>query len=76
MTPDDEGDAAGGSPGYPLAWRITGDTVDLRLTALRPEGDHGFALGGWTGPVRAEGRFDGAAVTGLGTLQMTGYETR
>ncbi len=76
MRPADAQDAPGGSAPYPLTWRVAGDDLDLRVSALRPEGGAGFALGGWTGPVRAEGRIGDAEVTGLGTLQMTGYETQ
>lgn len=59
---------------YPVDWRIEGDTLSLKVTAVRDDQRHrGFALPLWSGLVRAEGRIDGAPASGFGTLQLTGY---
>jgi predicted secreted hydrolase len=67
-----EGDRQEG--GAPVAWRISGPELDLDVAALGADRAPAFALGGWTGLVRIEGRRSGRPVTGLGTLQMTGNE--
>ncbi|PWJ21398.1 lipocalin-like domain-containing protein [Jannaschia seohaensis] len=61
--------------GFPRVWRVSGPELDLQVEALGPDREVSFVVGGWTVPVRVEGERAGVPVTGLGTLQMTGYET-
>lgn len=74
MTPTAFWRPAGDGAAYPVAWRIVGAGLDLSVQALQPAPAGAFAAPIWSGTVRAEGARAGAAVSGLGTLQMTGYQ--
>ncbi len=65
----------GGTADYPLDWRLEGDGLDLRVTPAETAQRRAFAEPVWSGLVRAEGRAGDAPVSGVGTLNLTGYET-
>jgi predicted secreted hydrolase len=58
---------------YPIEWRLTGPNFDMTITSLIDEQVHDFAVPLWSGIVHARGKHDGTAVSGVGTLQLTGY---
>lgn len=60
---------------YPLDWQLRLGDLDLRITPVVQDQDHAFAAPVWSGLVRAEGQRGDAAVSGIGTLQLTGYDT-
>jgi len=66
----------GDGAGYPLDWRLDGDALDLRIAPAVTDQRRAFAEPVWSGLVRAEGRAGGAPVSGVGTLNLTGYESR
>ena len=65
-----------GEARYPVAWNVTSDGIILDVEMASDDPGRASPLAGLTGLVRAEGQIDGEAVSGLGTLQMTGYEDR
>lgn len=66
----------GGGTIYPVAWRVEGAGLDLDIAPLTEDKVQAFVLPGWNGVVTVSGRRDGARITGLGTLQLTGYDAR
>ncbi|MEL7346390.1 MAG: lipocalin-like domain-containing protein [Pseudomonadota bacterium] len=74
MNATDTWTPSGSEIAYPTAWRIEGPTLDLRLTPVIENQRPAFAVPLWSGMIRVDGRRDGVAVTGTGTLQLTGYE--
>jgi predicted secreted hydrolase len=72
MEPTDFWRAEGGAA-YPVAWRLTGDGIDLVVEAAAPDQLHAFAEPLWSGLVRAEGAIDGRRVLGAGAATLTGY---
>lgn len=66
----------GGGPAYAVGWQVDGRGLDLRIAPLIESRRQGFVLGGWNGIVTVSGRHNGREVSGLGTLQLTGYEER
>ena len=58
---------------YPLAWRIRGGGLDLEVAPVFEDQRHPFAMPIWSGLVEIEGHHGASAVTGTGTLQLTGY---
>ncbi|SFQ18863.1 lipocalin family protein [Tranquillimonas alkanivorans] len=74
MEPMTHWSPAGAAQEYPVAWELSGQGLELRVTPVIEDQTHGFVLGGWDGMVRAEGTREGAPVQGRGTLQLTGYE--
>jgi len=61
---------------YPLDWRLSAGELDLTVTPVVDDQLHAFAAPVWSGAVTAEGRRDGEAVSGRGTLLLTGYADR
>jgi predicted secreted hydrolase len=65
---------------YPIAWRVTVASRGLDLAVRTPLssqemiGRRGFTPTYWEGSVRVTGTRGNAAVTGLGYLEMTGYD--
>lgn len=64
---------------YPTAWRLTGPDLDLAVTALLPDQELPLSIRYWEGAVSARGTVGddtvgGAAVTGRGYVEMTGYD--
>ncbi|MEQ9041330.1 MAG: lipocalin family protein [Silicimonas sp.] len=74
MTPRQDWRPKGGTAAYPIGWTIRGAGLDLTLTPLRHDQRHAFLFPVWSGGVRVDGTRDGNPVTGVGTLQLTGYE--
>ena len=60
---------------WPLVWQLRAGDLELAVTPVVEDQEHGFAAPAWIGVVRAEGRRGDRAVRGLGTLQLTGYGT-
>lgn len=58
---------------YPLDWRLTAPGLDLSIVPLADAQLHDFATPLWSGAVRVSGQSARGAVSGLGTLQLTGY---
>ena len=61
---------------YPVAWRVSGRGLDLRISPLIEDQTYDFAVRGWNGIVQVEGTSGAVPVKGRGTLQLTGYEER
>ena len=61
--------------GQALDWTLVGAGLDLRIEPLVRDRANASSLLDWGGTVAASGRHDGAAVEGLGMLQLSGYET-
>lgn len=59
---------------WPVGWRLRTEALDLAVTPVIDDQDHGFMAPLWSGLVRAEGTRDGRPVRGRGTLQLTGHE--
>lgn len=76
MVPTAHWPAPGADTGYPVAWRIRGSGLDLRVVPLIEDQAPDFDLPMWLGAMRVLGTHGDAAVEGQGTLQMTGYEDR
>jgi predicted secreted hydrolase len=64
---------------YPTAWRLAGPGLDLAVAALLPDQELPLSIRYWEGAVDArgavgDGTVGGAAVTGRGYVEMTGYD--
>ncbi len=64
---------AGSGRVWPLDWTVRLGDLELAITPVMDDQEHGFAMPLWSGLVRAEGRRGGQPATGLGTLQLTGH---
>lgn len=62
----------GGLGDWPLGWSLRLDDLELVVAPVVADQEHGFLAPVWSGLVRAEGRRGDRAVTGLGTLQVSG----
>jgi predicted secreted hydrolase len=60
---------------FPVDWRLSGDGMDLAVTALVDDQVATFGEPIWAGAVAAHGEVNGRPVSGLGTLQLSGYQT-
>jgi len=60
---------------YPARWRfrISSENLDLRITPYLADQELDLSVRYWEGAVRLEGTVGGAAVTGHGYVEMTGY---
>lgn len=58
---------------WPVAWQLRLGQLQLDITPVRDAQEHAFAVGIWSGLVHAKGRRGDQPVSGLGTLQLTGY---
>jgi predicted secreted hydrolase len=58
---------------YPLDWQLSAGELRLRVSPLVDDQLHDFVVPFWSGIVAAQGELRGRAVSGLGTLQLTGY---
>jgi predicted secreted hydrolase len=60
---------------YPARWRlaIPSHAIALTVTPALADQELPVSIRYWEGAVRAEGTRDGAAVRGVGYLEMTGY---
>jgi len=63
---------------YPARWRLTipSQGLALKVTPVLPDQELPVSIRYWEGAVRVTGTRDGAAVGGLGYLEMTGYAVR
>lgn len=59
---------------YPVDWRIMGPDLDITVTPLFDAQRQAFAIPMWNGAVHVRGTHKGISVSGMGTLQLTGYE--
>lgn len=59
---------------YPVGWRIAGAGLDLDVSPIQENQRHTFASPVWLGGVRVEGTRNGQPVSGVGSLQLSGYE--
>lgn len=64
-----------GDAAWPVGWRLEGEGLDLTVSPFAEDRLHDFAEPLWSGAVSVEGRFGDRRVSGLGTLQLTGYGT-
>jgi predicted secreted hydrolase len=65
-----------GGVAYPLDWQLSAGELRLRVSPLVDDQLHDFVVPFWSGLVTAQGELRGRAVSGLGTLQLTGYTDR
>ncbi|MES0827645.1 lipocalin family protein [Ruegeria sp. SCP11] len=59
---------------YPIEWQLKGPDLDITIEPLFDGQVLDFSVPLWSGIVRVNGRRAEAPVSGLGTLQLTGYE--
>ena len=61
---------------YPSGWRITFPDlkIALQVEPLIPNQEFRASFTYWEGAVRVRGQIDGAAVSGHGYVELTGYE--
>jgi len=59
---------------YPVEWRLAAPGLDIDLAPVVDAQAFDSPAPTWSGFIEAQGRHDGRAVSGLGTLQLTGYE--
>ena len=60
-------------PAWPVGWQLRIGDLDLVVTPVTDAQEHDFMVSLWSGLVRAEGHRGDQPVSGLGTLQLTGY---
>jgi predicted secreted hydrolase len=61
--------------GWPLRWRVEAGALSLSVSPVVAGQRRDFVEPVWSGLVRAEGRGPEGPVAGVGTLNLTGYET-
>ena len=59
---------------YPLYWRLRARDLDLEIEPLVEDQAYDFSASVWSGVVVAHGRSRGRPVSGMGYLELTGYE--
>lgn len=59
---------------YPIEWQLQGPDLDIMIEPLFDAQVLDFSFPLWSGIVRVRGNRAQLAVSGLGTLQLTGYE--
>ncbi len=59
---------------YPIEWQLEGPNLDIMIEPLFDAQVLDFSVPFWSGIVRATGNRGQEAVSGFGTLQLTGYE--
>lgn len=63
----------GAAAAWPVDWRLRLGDLDLVVTPVMDAQEHAFMVRTWSGLVRAEGQRGDRPVSGLGTLQLSGY---
>ncbi len=63
----------GGEAAWPVGWTLWLDDLELIVTPVVDDQEHGFMTPLWSGLVRADGRRGEEELTGMGTLQLTGH---
>jgi len=59
---------------WPVDWTLRLDDLTLTVTPVVDAQEQAFMSPAWIGFVRAEGERGGQRVSGIGTLQLTGYD--
>jgi len=59
---------------YPARWRFRTESLDLTVTPLIADQELSGTVRYWEGAVRFEGTDAGAAISGFGYVELTGYE--
>jgi predicted secreted hydrolase len=63
----------GEAAAWPVDWRLQLGDLQLAVTPVTDAQEHAFMVRVWSGLVRAEGQRGDQPVSGLGTMQLTGY---
>ncbi|MBS9405163.1 hypothetical protein KG088_16185 [Halomonas sp. TRM85114] len=63
----------GAEAAWPVHWRLRLGDLQLVITPVMDAQEHAFMVSVWSGLVRAQGQHGDRPVSGLGTLQLTGY---
>ncbi len=63
----------GDTAAWPVDWRLRLGDLQLAVTPVADAQEHAFMVRTWSGLVEVEGRRGDRPVSGLGTLQLTGY---
>lgn len=63
----------GAEAAWPVHWRLRLGDLRLVITPVMDAQEHAFMVSVWSGLVRAQGQHGDRPVSGLGTLQLTGY---
>jgi predicted secreted hydrolase len=58
---------------YPVEWRLLGPNLDITIAPLADAQAFDTAVPVWSGLVQSSGRRANTVVSGVGTLQLTGY---
>ena len=58
---------------YPVAWQIEGPGIDVTLEAVQDAQTHDFTVPFWAGLIAVKGQWNARDVSGLGSMQLTGY---
>lgn len=58
---------------WPVDWELRLGDLQLAITPVMDAQEHAFMVSVWSGLVRAQGQHGDRPVSGLGTLQLTGY---
>jgi predicted secreted hydrolase len=61
---------------YPVEWRLLGPNLDITIAPLADAQAFDTAVPVWSGMVQSSGRRANTVVSGVGTLQLTGYSAR
>lgn len=63
----------GAKAAWPVDWELRLGELQLAITPVMEAQEHDFMVRVWSGLVRAQGQRGDRPVSGLGTLQLTGY---
>ncbi|MCG6657783.1 hypothetical protein HOP52_08450 [Halomonas campisalis] len=63
----------GAEAAWPVDWELRLGDLQLAITPVMDAQEHAFMVRVWSGLVQAEGQHGDRPVSGLGTLQLTGY---
>lgn len=58
---------------YPVEWRLVGPDFEMTVTPLADAQVYDFQAPLWSGIVQVRGQRGGKAISGTGTMQLTGY---
>lgn len=61
---------------YPVEWRLEGPDLDVTVAPVTDAQAYDFSTPFWSGLVTVRGTRGEGPVSGMGTLQLTGYEQR
>ncbi|SFU93930.1 lipocalin-like domain-containing protein [Halomonas korlensis] len=64
----------GAEAAWPVDWELRLGDLQLSITPVMDAQEHDFMVSVWSGLVQAQGQHGDRPVSGLGTLQLTGYE--